>query len=258
MKNLISIITISLLIVCPVFSQDGGDFRFGVSTGLNFALPVGEDIDDWKNAIDDYVDYYDDYDQDYEESLKPRVGLNLGITMDYFLADNFSLSTGISYSQKGFVWKQNSEREFSDYDYNNYEYESEEATLDQKVKVNLNYLDIPITLRFASDDGFEIFGGVVLGLLMSDKVNASASYDGSIDYWEEYYEDFGDDMEDYKDAFGEKPEGTVTGLTFGLGYTIDEQINISLSGQQTSSFGETPYGDDNHNLTIQLRVGYFF
>ena len=74
----------------------------------------------------------------------------------------------------------------------------------------------------------------------------------------EYYEDFGDDMEDYKDAFGEKPEGTVTGLTFGLGYTIDEQINISLSGQQTSSFGETAFGDDNQNLTIQLRVGYFF
>ena len=48
------------------------------------------------------------------------------------------------------------------------------------------------------------------------------------------------------------------GFIFGLGYTIDEQFNISLSGQQTGNFGETAYGDDNQNLTIQLRVGFYF
>jgi len=251
MKNFISLLAVALLFVHPIFSQDGGDFRVGLVTGVNYALPVGDDIDDWKDEFEDMEDEYDDYDTDYEASLNARIGMNIGVSMDYFVADNFALTSGASYSQKGFVANMKMEGE---------DYYNGDVSLEQKIKFNLDYLDIPIALKFVSDDGFEIFGGVILGMLISDKVNGSADFDSDSDYYdyEDYYDDYFDDVEEYDDIFDEDPEDMVNGFIFGLGYTIDEQFNISLIGQKTSSFGETNYGDDNENLTIQLRAGFYF
>tara|TARA_S200000501_G_scaffold318073_1_gene311701 strand:- start:1379 stop:2137 length:759 start_codon:yes stop_codon:yes gene_type:complete len=252
MKHFLLTLTLTLFIINPIFSQDGGDFRVGLCTGLNYALPVGDDIEDWKDELEDDVDYYDDYEgMDLEASLNPRIGLNFGVTMDYFIADNFALSSGVSYSQKGFVTKSKVEADY---------YYGGDVEIERKGQFNLDYLDIPVALRFASDDGFEIFGGLMLGMLISDNVNVSAEFDGDNNsyYNEDYWDDYGDEIEDWEDAFDEDPESMVNGFIFGLGYTIDEQFNISLSGQQTGNFGETAYGDDNQNLTIQLRVGFYF
>ena len=118
-------------IINPIFSQDGGDFRVGLFTGLNYALPVGDDIEDWQDDIEDTVDDYDNSDTDAEGGLNARIGLNLGVSMDYFIADNFALSSGVSYSQKGFVSKIKLEGE---------DYYGGDLTVEQKLNFNLDYL----------------------------------------------------------------------------------------------------------------------
>ena len=237
MKKLFIILCAGLLTLAVSAQTGKGDKRFGIVAGLNVAYPVGDDMEDLIEYADDYID---DNGGDAEGGVKPRYGIHAGGVFDYFLVDNLALSSGLIYSMKGFKIKQKIEGE----EYN--------------LSVQLNYIDIPIGVKYAIDGGFEISGGLLISFLASDNVDYDCDGDDCDDYFVFSNDDI-IDPDDYEDAFGDDPEGTLMGLQFGVGYTFNEKFNISFKLQKTGNFGEIEtFGDDNQNLTLQLSTGLYF
>jgi hypothetical protein len=238
-KKLFTILC-AVLLTLAVSAQTGqGDSRFGIVAGLNVAYPVGDDMEDLIDDFDDIIDGYDDNGLDAEGGINPRYGIHAGGVFDYFLVDNLALSSGLIYSMKGFKIKQKIEGE----EYN--------------LSVQLNYIDIPIGVKYAIDGGFEISGGLLISFLASDNVDYDCDGDDCDDYFVFSNDDI-IDPDDYEDAFGDDPEGTLMGLQFGVGYTFNEKFNISFKLQKTGNFGEIENKDDNQNLTLQLSTGLYF
>jgi hypothetical protein len=249
MKKLFAIL-FALLLTLSLSAQRQGDTKFGLVAGMNAAYPVGDDmedfIDDWE---DEYIDDYDDMEQfDTEGGVNPRIGMHLGASFDYFLADNVALSSGIIYSQKGYVMRQKTERDDYLVDYSQ----------DIRLATQLDYIDIPIGIKYVTDEGFEISGGLIVSILASDKVNGSYEYEEDGTQNDDYYDDYFDDIDDYEDMWDEDPEERLTGFQAAVGYTFNEKFTISFKIQKTSNFGDNDYGDDNQNLTLQLSTGFSF
>jgi len=255
MKKLFTILCLGLL-TCSLSAQIQGETRFGVVAGLNMAYPVGDDAEDVIDEFDDMIDYADDQNGiDAEGGVKPRIGMHAGFVFDYFLVDNIALSSGFIYSQKGFVIDYEMEgMQYQGYPYYNYTNNEEELHIATK----LNYFDIPIGVKYATDEGFELSAGFVISILASDNVD----YDLDADYNNSYYSSSSNDIDDYEDAWGEDPEETLTGLQIGVGYTFNETFNISFKLQKTGEFGEIYWGneggDENKNLTLQVSTGLYF
>ena len=260
MKNTL-IILLSLLSCLSISAQDQGDVVFGIAGGLNIAFPVGDDLQDFIEDVDDSIDYLDGYNgREAKGGVKERIGLNLGIKFDYFIQDNLSLTSGLIYSQKGFTMSL--EREFQTSSYNYYNPIFYDVKTEDNRSFNLNYIDVPLGIKYMTYEGFQIFGGVMLSFLASESV----AYDFDIDsddpdaysssYYENYYEDY--IGEDFDDVFGDDPEEAIAGLFLGVGFAINEQFNINLQVQQSSNFGEINNDDDNKNLTVQLSTGINF
>ena len=252
MKKIFTILC-AVLLTLAVSAQTGqGDSRFGIVAGLNVAYPVGDDMEDFIDDFDDQIDYFEDNGLDAEGGVKPRYGMHFGGIFDYFMADNIAVSSGFIYSMKGFVIKQKVEGDQYQY---NYPYGTYVNTIDTELRAatQLNYFDIPIGVKYATDEGFEISGGLMISFLASDNVD--------FDYDEDpqgYYSSYFDDIDDYEDAWGDDPEGTVMGFQFGVGYTFNEKFNISFKLQKTGEFGEIDDEDENKNLTLQLSTGLYF
>ena len=245
----------------------GGDVKFGIVGGLNIAYPVGDDMEDLIDDFDDMIDYNDDQSGvDAGGGVKPRIGIHFGFSVDFPIADNLYIASGAIYSQKGFVVKSEIESDgssgyfnytgnsfdtyYSGYGYGYFTGESTSSKTKTKISTNLNYIDIPIGVKYATDEGFELSGGLILSFLASDNVNYD--YDDNSSY------DPGDDIDDYEDMWGEDPEDFLTGFQIGVGYTFNEKFNISFKLQKTGEFGEINNEDENKNLTLQLSTGLYF
>ena len=244
MKKIFTILCAGLLTLAVSAQTGQGDSRFGIVAGLNVAYPVGNDMEDFKDDFDDMIDDYEDNGYDAEGGINPRYGIHTGAMFDYFLVDNLALSSGFIYSMKGFTIKLKIEGEEYYDPYYGYYGNNE---LEQNLSVQLNYIDIPIGVKYATDEGLEISGGFLLSFLASDNVDYDC--DGDCD---------DDGPDDYEDAFGDDPEGILLGLQFGVGYTFNEKFNISFKLQKTGNFGEIENKDDNQNLTLQLSTGLYF
>ena len=253
----------------------GGDVKFGIVGGLNIAYPVGDDMEDRIDDIDDQIDYLDDQSgTDAKGGVNPKIGMHLGFSVDFPIADNLFISSGAIYSQKGFTQKM--EVKSDGYSSSNFYYTgntydiyypgygygyfnnttASSFTQKSKIGVNLNYIDIPIGVKYATDDGFELSGGLMVSILASDNVNAD--YEDDIpSYNNNSYDPF-DDIDDYEDLFDEDPESLLTGFQIGVGYTFNEKFNISFKLQKTGEFGEINDDDENKNLTLQLSTGVYF
>ena len=84
--------------------------------------------------------------------------------LEYYFIDNIAFCTTPSYSQKGYVVK-NSFEGTTGYDYK----------IEEETKVNLNYIDFPLSLKYHFKNGIELSGGLLLFFLESDKVITEAS-----------------------------------------------------------------------------------
>ena len=248
----------------------GGDVKFGIVGGLNVAYPVGDDMEDFIDDFDDQIDYIDDQSgTDAKGGIKPRIGMHLGFSVDFPIADNLYIASGAIYSQKGFVVKQEIKQDgysggfvytgpgngypyYSGYGYGYFTGSSYSGTTKMKISTNLNYIDIPIGVKYATYEGFELSGGFILSFLASDNVNTDYDNDQSNS------SDPFDDIDDYEDMWGEDPEDFLTGFQLGVGYTFNEKFNISFKLQKTGEFGEIDDEDENKNLTLQLSTGLYF
>ncbi len=250
MKRILSIILITLLSFSVSAQIGEGDKRFSFVGGLNISYLNGDDGED---VVDDFEDMIDDYDDQAgvsaEGGIKPRIGMHLGFGYDYFIADNIAINSGLIYSMKGFRIKQDISGTTTSGSYPFYYTNSIDSESD--IKINLNYIDIPIGVKYVTDEGFELSVGVVISMLASDKVD----YD--VDDSNSYYYNSQDEPEDYEDMFGEDPEGRVMGYHLGVGYHFNEKFSVSFKLQQGGEFGEIAGDDENKNMTLQFSTGIF-
>ena len=91
--------------------------------------------------------------------------------MDYYIKDNLAISSNLSYSDKGFSIRSETETEqvqFLEFFSNGppsvtpltYESITVSQSAKAEVDVYLDYLDLPIGVKFQTDNGVTIFGGV--------------------------------------------------------------------------------------------------
>lgn len=250
----VSLLSMILMLASGVFSQNTVDlnaFQWRVFGGVNYAIPMGEGVDDLKDDIEDDIEEYEEeyedddlYDMDIAKGgVYGRTGFHLGLSVDYALSDLLGVYSSLSYSQKG--WTESTHYEWT--------YEEDYYLSRNKMKVNLNYLDLPIGMRYKISENVHVFGGLLVSFLLSDDDNVEyefeSEYDG-ISYDGDYEEDF-------EDFFGEDPEKRLSGIQLGIDY-IKGNKSISLKMNNNSSFGEVNYSDNNDdwsNLTFQVSAG---
>jgi hypothetical protein len=264
MKKFYSIFTILIITSNVASSQDNiassTDVKFSMFAGVNYAIPKGNDMDDEIDALDDMLDVYDDNGYDVEGAVQGRLGFHIGFNAEYAVNDDIAVFSSLSYSQKGFTGHYQVEGEEEQYNYNDGQFYTLDYFDMQKVKVELDYIDLPIGIRYNLNPQVSVFGGLLFSFLVKDNVESeyetefeTLNWDGGI--VEASYSDT--ESDDFEDTFGEDPEEQLNGYQIGLGYSKDN-YNISFKLNKNSNFGEMDYGDDNHNLTLQISTGIYF
>ena len=246
-----------LNLLCVPLIGFGQNIRYTVFSGVNYAYPVGENIEDWRENIEDMVDLHQTTHVDYDASggIYGKYGLNLGIDIDYNIKDNLFISSGISYSERGFKATLNTvEPIFS-------------PVGDVFISMNivddidakLNYIDLPILLKYHINDSYFISGGAIFCFLINESVefNYSRTYpDIPVDLQTSWIPFHTNDIKDWDDSLDDRDPGkTIIGAQLVIGCNI-AKYNLSFKINKTGSFGEIDGNDGNQHLTLQLCVGY--
>jgi len=138
-----------------------------------------------------------------------------GFRMAAKTSGGFSIRPGISFSQQGSKYTDNG----------------------IKGHVRLNYINVPIMLRYSTPGGFFAEAGLQLGLLLS----ARDKYDGNNDNYKDYMNSF-----DF-------------GVPFGIGYEINNRFGLGLRavpGVANIDKLEDGDTDKNRNFVIGFRLFY--
>ncbi len=221
MKNLSKLIVV---VIAFTMTTNLGAQNFAVKAGLNFSNMVLEE---------DGESYYDD--------IKMRTGFHVGGTVEFSINEMFSFETGLLLSTKGF--------KISDEE----NWDGETVTYEEKL--NLLYIDIPLTPKVSFDAGsakiYAVFGPY-MGIGLTGKWKWEAEYNGETESDEEDVEWGSDDENDHFKRLD-------FGLTMGAGVEISSfQIGLTygLGLANISSYTEDETKAKNRVLGIQ--VGYKF
>jgi hypothetical protein len=153
------------------------------------------------------------------EDAEMLTSFHLGLVAEIPISENFYFGPEVLYSMQGASFSDN------------------EFDIDAEFK--LDYIQIPLMVRYYVSEGFSLEAGPQIGFLTSSEVET---------------EDIGVNTEDYFSSFD-------YGLNFGLGYKLPGGIffqgryNLGLANVLDSE----EFGDDkSQNSVIQLSVGYMF
>ncbi|WP_029273709.1 porin family protein [Flavobacterium sp. KJJ] len=209
----------SILLICILFlgvtvMAQTEKIKLGVKAGLNLAnLTFDESELDSSN----------------------KTGFTAGLMVEIPVAKNFSIQPELLYSQQG------TKISFSDQEVTNSNYKS---------KIDLNYLNIPVMLKYYVLKGLSLQAGPQIGILLK----ANNEYrDNFLGY--ENYENL--DLKEYS-------TGIDTSVNLGLGYQIkdkfytDLRYNISYSNVFKESDVNYVINRDMKNRVFQITIGYFF
>lgn len=217
---------VKLFVVLIAFTMATNELfaqNFGLKGGLNLSTMLIKDDDTY---IDDF-------------KMKP--GFNIGATAEFPLAEMISFETGLLLSTKGF--KISEEETFMG------------ETIEMEGKMNLLYLDIPLTAKATFDlGGAKIYGvfGPYLGIGLIGKIKSETTYDGETETDEEDIE-WGSD-EDESDL-----KRLDFGLTMGAGVEINFiQIGLTYGLGLANISPYTDGGSKINNRVLGLSVGYKF
>ena len=157
------------------------------------------------------------------KDTKSKVGFHVGLYAEWAIAEKFSIQPEVLYSAQGA--------------------EGKEDGVD--LKMNLDYINIPVMFKYKATDKLSIEAGPQVGFLINSKFKAE-----SIE---------GDASMDAKDAF--KKIDFSIGL--GAGYDITEKFNVGVRYMAgVSNILESKFwGTDDykaHNNVFSLSVGYRF
>ncbi len=204
------------LLLCATITAQTEKVKIGVKAGLNIASLT--------------------FDENELESSQ-KTGFTAGIMAEIPLAKNFSVQPEVLYSQQGMKFS------YSDIDVANSSYES---------TITLNYLNIPIMLKYYVLKGLSVQAGPQIGILLKSNNKYQDNFLG-YDNHENY------NLSDYTNAFD-------TSVNLGLGYQfkdkfyVDLRYNISYSDvfKEANSNGNYVINSDMRNRVFQITIGYFF
>ena len=208
-----------------VIAQNKGDFTIVPVFGINYVTVAGDGIDSLNKQIKANTQEYNSIEGiSSSGGIYSKIGLNAGVFFDYYFKDNIAFCTGLLYSQKGFVVKNSFELTIG-YDYK----------IKEEKKVNLDYFDFPLLLKYHFNNGIELSGGLLLSFLVSDRVliestktyEANDSISGQIITITED----NSDREDYDDATwldDQQANSLLAGFQIGVSYTL-KRLNFSLN-----------------------------
>ncbi len=164
-----------------------------------------------------------------------KTGFTAGVMVEVPLAKNFSLQPELLYSQQG------TKISFSDPDVTNSQFKS---------TIDLNYLNIPVMLKYYVVKGLSIQAGPQIGILLKANNKYQDNFLG--------YEN--------KETLNlkEYSTGIDTSVNFGLGYQFKDKFYTDLR-YNVSYLNVFKEGDANHfinndmkNRVFQITIGYFF
>ena len=182
---------------------------------------------------------YDGENMNDESKLKP--GFLLGPTAEFPVSPIFAIETGLLFSSKGF--KIDEKETYMD------------ETMEWKSKLNLLYLDLPITLKGKINVGDKtnlyVAAGPYMGYGLSGKVKAEYTYDGQTEK----------DEEDLKFGSNENEDDLKRldyGLTFGAGverghFQFGVNYSLGLANLAVSSDDEYKINNKVMNVSVTYR-----
>lgn len=204
------------LLLCATITAQTEKVKIGVKAGLNIASLT--------------------FDENELESSQ-KTGFTAGIMAEIPLAKNFSVQPEVLYSQQGMKFS------YSDIDVANSSYKS---------TITLNYLNIPVMLKYYVLKGLSVQAGPQIGILLKSDNKYQDNFLG-YDNHENY------NLSDYTNAFD-------TSVNLGVGYQfkdkfyVDLRYNISYSDvfKEANSNGNYVINSDMRNRVFQITIGYFF
>ncbi|HLW42651.1 MAG TPA: porin family protein [Flavobacterium sp.] len=150
-----------------------------------------------------------------------KIGFHVGAVAEIKFNDKFSLQPEVLYSAQGGQLKENSD-----------------------IKMNNDYINIPIMAKYYFVEGFSVELGPQVGFLMKSELKGN---DGSVDT---------------KDAHKSIDFGVGVGLAYDLpmGLFVNARYNIGLSkiNEDIEAGPITVETDDVKNSVIQIGIGYKF
>ena len=202
--------------MCATATAQTDKLTIGVKAGLNMSILTYDD-----NELDP----------------SGKTGFTAGVMAEIPLAKNFAIQPEVVYSQQGMKFS------YSDIDVANSHYKS---------TIELNYVNIPVMLKYYVVKGLSVQAGPQIGILLKAK---NEYQDNFLGY--ENRESF--NLSDYSN-------GIDTSVNFGLGYQFrnkfyaDLRYTISYSDVFRDATANTNYviNNDMKNRVFQITVGYFF
>jgi outer membrane protein W len=212
---------ISMIVLISLFCLQANAQSYGLKAGLNLSNMLNKDDDDT-----------------YSNDYKMNPGFHIGAIVDVPFNDLLSFETGLLFTTKGM------------------KYEDEYLGTDLTTKVNLYYLDIPLTLKASYElgEGLKMFGAVgpYVGVGLSGKIKSTTEYLDN-----ETTND--DDIEWGSDEDEDDLKRLDMGLTFGGGVefnSITIGISYDLGLSNISTYQD--YGTTSKNRVLRFSVGYNF
>ena len=177
------------------------------------------------------------YNVDLDKSV--YTGGLIGAEFEYQIAKPFSVAAGLNFSMQGCKW--------GDYEYKN----GDKSVKAKDLKIELNYLNIPIVANFYLFKGFAIKTGVQFGFLLSAKEKGTTVIkDGDRSAETKESLDIKDDCKKFDIA-----------IPIGISYQvptipiyIDGRYNLGLS----KVFQDELNDKSCKNQVFQITVGYKF
>ncbi|WP_264537135.1 porin family protein [Flavobacterium sp. N1736] len=209
----------SIIILCTLFLSvtviaQTKKVKLGVKAGLNIASLTFDES---------------------ELNSSGKTGFRAGVMVEIPMSKNFSLQPELLYSQQG------TKVSFSDQDVTNSNYKS---------TIKLNYLNIPVMLKYYVIKDLSLQAGPQIGILLK----ANNKYkDNFLGY--ENQESF--NLKEYS-------SGIDTSVNFGLGYQFKDKfytdLRYNLSYSNVFKKGDINHFIDNDmkNRVFQITIGYFF
>ena len=164
-------------------------------------------------------------------------GALIGAEFEYQIAQPFSVAAGLNFAMQGCQWQDFEVKEGDDY-----------AKI-KDLKMELNYLNLPIVANVYLFKGFAIKTGVQLGFLLSAKYKANNETKiGDLVHKEEVSQDIKDDCKKFD-----------VSIPIGISYQVPT-IPIYIDGRYNLGLTKiNKDGDVNYkNQVFQLTVGYKF
>ncbi|MFV0305807.1 MAG: porin family protein [Moheibacter sp.] len=183
--------------------------KFGIKTGVQIANLTGDDADD----------------------VSSKLGFNVGGYANIRLSEAFAFQPEVLFSLQG----SKLDETYTDGTYT--------EVIDQKV--NLNYINVPLMMKWYAYDGLNFEFGPQIGFNVTAKSKGDYSYS--------------DGTESYSDSLDYDIEDTETidfGLNIGAGYELNNGLNFGL--RYGLGLTDVVKDSDVKNSVFSFGVGYTF